>query len=59
MEIFQKNKTYKVKIKNSNQKIQIYTATIIEEDSNFVKFRDRDNNEIIVNKVNILEVQTL
>jgi hypothetical protein len=55
--IFKKNKAYKLITKNSNDKIKVYTATILEEDDFFLKFLDRENNEITINKDLILEVK--
>jgi hypothetical protein len=57
MRIFQTTKKYKLIIRNQNNKVKVYTATILEEDDTLIKIRDRDNKEIILNKNNIIEVK--
>jgi len=55
MKIFQKEKIYKIKSKNLNEKIKVYTARILEEDVNFIKFKDKEDQIIILNKSCIME----
>jgi len=55
MKIFQKEKKYKIKSKNQNKKIKIYTARIIDEDNTFIKFEDKENQIIVLNKSCIME----
>lgn len=58
MKLTQINKTYRLKIKQ-NGKISIYTAKILDEDETHIKFLDKFNQEIIINKNYLQEVKCL
>jgi len=58
MKMFQTNLKYKLKVKQKG-KITIYTALVIDEDELFVKFKDKNGEEITLKKENISESKCL
>lgn len=50
------NKTYRIRLSIDGHPVT-YTALILEDDINFVKFRDMFGKEITINKQTILSIE--
>jgi hypothetical protein len=59
MKLTKPNKKYKIKIKQENNKISVYTAIILEEDNTHIKFLDKLNKEFVFSKKQIIEAECL
>ena len=59
VKMYEINKKYKLNVKGDDGFRSFYIATILEEDDHCIRFETKDNEMLIVNKMNVTKAKRL